>query len=340
MSLIFCGDTTVPFSIKPGYDDSLRALFAGNTAIANLEGAILTDENQTTHYRRSDKYSLYSSTAVTDMLRDLDIRYVSLCNNHIRDYKPDLAITEKILRDAGTEPFGLRNHDMLRISDNGREIFIFTFATCSCEHALNLFSPEKLLRHVKEVRAAYPDARIVIFPHWGRERFYLPEPADRELAHRLADSGADIIVGHHPHIIQPVETYRGVQIIYSIGNFFLARGKYGTRTLVFPEEMSHEIIVKWDGESAEIIPLHYDADTQTLSADPSYDMSRHLTALDGEMTDKEYARLYSSHFSLPERLLRTRFRPTYARECISHGKRSIIRTIRRLLIASGLHTPK
>ena len=69
---------------------------------------------------------------------------------------------------------------------------------------------------------------IAVYPHWGIEKFRYPEPADRNLAHRIIDAGADIIVGHHPHIIQPIEIYKGKYIIYSIGNFILPQTVYYT----------------------------------------------------------------------------------------------------------------
>lgn len=60
---------------------------------------------------------------------------------------------------------------------------------------------------------------VIVSLHWGEERFLIPSPAQVEQARALADAGASLILGHHPHVIQGLETYRGATIIYSLGNF-------------------------------------------------------------------------------------------------------------------------
>jgi hypothetical protein len=62
------------------------------------------------------------------------------------------------------------------------------------------------------------DIRIVSL-HWGDEFVPLPSPYQQQLAHRLVDGGANLILGHHPHVLQLVEEYKGALIAYSLGNF-------------------------------------------------------------------------------------------------------------------------
>ena len=62
-------------------------------------------------------------------------------------------------------------------------------------------------------------AEIIVFNyHWGIEREYRSNATQRAIAHYCIDSGADLVIGHHPHVVQEVETYRGKQIAYSLGN--------------------------------------------------------------------------------------------------------------------------
>ena len=62
-------------------------------------------------------------------------------------------------------------------------------------------------------------AQIIVFNyHWGEERQYKSNATQRAIAHYCIDSGADLVIGHHPHVVQEVETYRGKQIAYSLGN--------------------------------------------------------------------------------------------------------------------------
>jgi len=60
---------------------------------------------------------------------------------------------------------------------------------------------------------------IIISPHWGKERFRVPSPGQIEQAHAFVDAGAAMVLGHHPHVLQGMEIYRGAPIAYSLGNF-------------------------------------------------------------------------------------------------------------------------
>ena len=68
---------------------------------------------------------------------------------------------------------------------------------------------------------------IVISVHWGYEKERYPLPWQRELAHRMIDRGATVVVGHHPHVYQGVEQYRNGLIAYSLGNFVFPDISYG-----------------------------------------------------------------------------------------------------------------
>ena len=72
-------------------------------------------------------------------------------------------------------------------------------------------------RRVGDLRAQ--GAQIIVFNyHWGEERQYKSNATQRAIAHYCIDSGADLVIGHHPHVVQEVETYREKQIVYSLGN--------------------------------------------------------------------------------------------------------------------------
>lgn len=76
---------------------------------------------------------------------------------------------------------------------------------------------EKILKSVRELKTK---ADIVIVSlHWGNEYQAKPPQSQINLAHKIIDSGADLIIGHHPHVIQPTEEYKGKLILYSLGNF-------------------------------------------------------------------------------------------------------------------------
>jgi len=68
-------------------------------------------------------------------------------------------------------------------------------------------------------RTAAQVHHVILCLHWGEERFLIPSPTQIDQAHRLAEAGASLIIGHHPHVIQGMETYHDVPIVYSLGNF-------------------------------------------------------------------------------------------------------------------------
>ena len=76
-----------------------------------------------------------------------------------------------------------------------------------------------VLAGIAEARERLHADFVVLFLHWGTESESEPDPLQKQQARRFIDAGADAIVGAHPHVIQPVEWYRGKPILYSLGNF-------------------------------------------------------------------------------------------------------------------------
>lgn len=70
---------------------------------------------------------------------------------------------------------------------------------------------------------------IVVSLHWGTELAFCPDPYQKEFAHYLIDQGVDLVIGHHPHVLQPIEIYKGKIIAYSLGNFIFRAASSGTQ---------------------------------------------------------------------------------------------------------------
>ncbi len=167
------------------------------------------------------------------------IDVVNLANNHILDFgRPALLDTLDGLRQWGILPFGAGHNEQeahlplfwegagFRIAFLGYTEYadIFwdwnhreTFAAGPDLAGVAGLDPERMIREVSAVQDQ-ADA-VVVSIHWGPE--YLPQPAPehRDLALRLVDAGADVILGHHPHVLQSVEVHRDRPILYSLGNF-------------------------------------------------------------------------------------------------------------------------
>lgn len=336
-SIVFCGDIVLPFDSKVNYTEVITC-FEHKAVIANLEGAILTEKDQLNLYKWDDKYSVYSCPSVIKVLKDFGVKYVSLCNNHILDYNISLSFTNKLLEQNGIDSFGSNNEDILKTELNGKPLYVITFSTCVNGHALRLYNPDRIVNTIKELKLV-EDCYVVLFPHWGIERLPYVEPADREHAHRCIDAGADLIVGHHPHIIQQVEEYKGRTIVYSVGNFIFPQTFYGKKKLVFDNPaIQDELVVEWDGDNVKFHTMHFDRETNTLSL--LRDKDKYLNHISENVTDEEYKYFFKNIVSLRTYYLSRRYSDSNQGELFCYYRNLIIRHIRRVLIKTGFHTPK
>ena len=81
-------------------------------------------------------------------------------------------------------------------------------------------APLKMTNLIDAIRRLRAEVdHVIVSLHWGEERLSIPSPAQVAQAHALAEAGASLVLGHHPHVLQGLEVYRGVPIIYSLGNF-------------------------------------------------------------------------------------------------------------------------
>jgi hypothetical protein len=140
------------------------------------------------------------------------IEAVNLSNNHIYDYnQKGFNDTIKTLNEKKIEFFGEGYKLITTIKD-------VKFGFLGYQGWTN---DKKLLEKLKgDIESLKKENCIVIINfHWGQERKYYPNAIQKELAHYAIDNGADLIIGHHPHVIQGIEKYKDRYICYSMGNF-------------------------------------------------------------------------------------------------------------------------
>jgi len=78
---------------------------------------------------------------------------------------------------------------------------------------------KKIIKTIKMVKSSKPDNFLIVSLHWGEEYKLINSLAQQKLAHQIIEAGADLIIGHHPHVVQNIEKYQGKLIFYSLGNF-------------------------------------------------------------------------------------------------------------------------
>jgi gamma-polyglutamate biosynthesis protein CapA len=140
---------------------------------------------------------------------------VNLANNHTLDFgQSGYEETKENLAKDDILYFGSpsNNEDLsTQINVRGKLICLVGY-----EEFINP-EPQTILDEIHSLQASC--YRIIVFAHWGVE--YLPTPSDKQktLAHSFIDAGADVIIGSHPHVVQPLEVYKNKAIFYSLGNF-------------------------------------------------------------------------------------------------------------------------
>ena len=137
------------------------------------------------------------------------IDIANLANNHLNNYGSEgVSLTKKLLEENTINP--LDGELVIKTIKNTKLGFLGFDLTSD-------YQEEKILEAVKEAKPKV-DLLIVSF-HWGMEYAQKPTQKQKELAHQLIETGTDLILGHHPHVIQETEDYQEGQIVYSLGNF-------------------------------------------------------------------------------------------------------------------------
>jgi hypothetical protein len=245
------------------------ALFAGvkaymepaQLAFVNIEGAI-SDQGTRNTFK---EYTFRARPALLDGLVSADINIVSLANNHSLDYRWK-ALSDCISRlDAAGVKHAGAGGDLSAASaptiletPAGKVAFIAaseiaeSFAALKDRAGTNYTSAPNAALLADVAAAAKQADFVVVSMHWGKE--YTPTANSHQisLAHKLIEAGADLILGHHPHVIQAMEIYKNRLIVYSMGDLVLDwHSPYAGETFVL------QVTVPKDGPpSGRIIPVY------------------------------------------------------------------------------------
>ena len=211
------------------FDAVLPLLRSAPIVLGNLEGPFAHKAR-----KQPRNFSYRVDVELASSLTRAGINVVTLANNHLLDCgRAGVLETLNALAVARVSPLGagtdekaahapvIRQAGRLRIGLLGYYWNRRTAAT-SAQPGSAMDLPEALEADIRGLRGHVD--RIVVTFHWGVPYEREPAPADREKAHFAVDCGADVVVGHHPHIVQPFEIYRGCPIFYSVGNFAFGSG--------------------------------------------------------------------------------------------------------------------
>jgi D-alanyl-D-alanine carboxypeptidase/poly-gamma-glutamate capsule biosynthesis protein CapA/YwtB (metallophosphatase superfamily)/lipoprotein-anchoring transpeptidase ErfK/SrfK len=243
LTMRFAGDIMldrgVKYSVNKNFGGDFRQLFANLSSykdadifFANLEGPV-SDAGKDMH----NLYSFRMSPTVLPMLADVGLDIVSFANNHVGDWGRDAFLdtmsqldkTEIAYTGSGTTLEQAQNPKILE--RKGLKVGFIGFSDVGPSwlyntdtdggYGINKLDTDTFDSIVKN--ASQKVDILVISIHWGEE-YQKPTERQKEFARRAIDNGAKIVAGHHPHVIQPLEVYKGGLIAYSLGNFIFDQG--------------------------------------------------------------------------------------------------------------------
>jgi gamma-polyglutamate biosynthesis protein CapA len=197
------------------FDKISAELSKNDLVVANLEGPITDFKSVSagTIAGSANNYFFTFDKSLAKTLFSQNIRLVDLGNNHILNFgQSGLNSTKKYLSDANVNYFGAPGSGKGVVENIGGIKLGFI--------SYNQFAEDNLQDVVNEIKKIKTASDVaVIFCHWGNEYQLTATESQKELAHQFVDAGADLVVGSHPHVIEPMEIYNGKRIYYSLGNF-------------------------------------------------------------------------------------------------------------------------
>lgn len=214
----YCGEFTenrfneTAERVSPGYffEGVKDILDKGTFNITNCEGVFTDNDLEEVYKDYSPAFWFKSPAKNAGIFSHNGIDVVGIANNHIGDYGSEGRLdTIKALVENNVQWSDSTRPVILEY--NGIKIVLFCIATWDDG------MPEYLCTQIQEY--SYETDLQIVFFHGGTENIHTPDDHKVEYAHQFIDAGADLIVGSHPHVLQPIEEYNGVKIVYSLGNF-------------------------------------------------------------------------------------------------------------------------
>ena len=206
--------------------------------MANLEGAVTTDGM---HYKPDNLYDFAFKPEIIAKLKKYNFNIFALSNNHLSDQgEKGIAETYQNLSELGFNYFGCKDGSL---SSSENIATVYKAKEGEKQKILNNEDCSAIIIEIKNKKIAflafsivYSDIEeniiiekikrikeqsdfLIVSPHWGVEYQEKANRKQENLAKKMIDSGADLIIGHHPHVIQNYEIYKDKPIFYSLGNF-------------------------------------------------------------------------------------------------------------------------
>lgn len=245
------------------WEDVSELISSADYSVFNLETSVSLRGKDT----KPSGYGFRSEPSTLEGLKNAGIDMVSLANNHVMDYGRDaFSDTLSSLDEYGIKHIGAGEYledasKVLYEEINGvkvgflaaSEILGYESNKATEDKSGVYYLNRKDLTDIKSIiKTAKSNCdKLILVAHWDREYYDEPKDETKRMAHELIDSGVDIIIGHHPHVLQGIEYYNNGIIYYSTGNFnFLIRNENASQSALFEVEFNKKDII-----SSKVYPI-------------------------------------------------------------------------------------
>ena len=271
-ALLFVGDLTWPAQRTPTVllEPDLRASAA---LVPNLEGPVL-DGGRDWRLRSGATCGVWNGSSALDALAAMETELVGGANNHATDFRDGLQSTAGELERRGIALGGVGESReaacrpvLVSLSDGGRVLVLFIGdRRVGCipprrgRPGVNVMSERESRVAIEKLRVDFPDAIIIASVHAGEELQLYPAPYVRTWFRKLATAGADVVIGHHPHVRHGAEKVGASWIFYSLGNFLMGAQEYVGVRVGYPESANASLGVLVGGD--RVAAVRFTADPE------------------------------------------------------------------------------
>ena len=229
-------------------------LAADDVTFANLEGTFTTETT-----REVKEYAFKGKPEYTEILQDGSIDVVTLANNHSSDYGEQSLEDTKGYLTAADIDYCMGDTIVMKEVNGIQTAFIGIYVLKD-----GLGRETQVQETIARAKEQGAQLVIVAF-HWGSEKATAPDETQTTLAHLAVDCGANLVVGHHPHVLQGIEKYNGVYIVYSLGNFCFGGNSTPSDmdTMIFQQTFTIMEGTVLDDDQIAVVPC-------SISSTPNY----------------------------------------------------------------------
>ena len=240
---------------------NVRSIFEeDDLTIVNMEGT-LTEET----IRVDKQFAFKGDPEYVKILTSSSVEAANIANNHSHDYgEKSFQDTVQTLEENGIKIFGYDDVAVLEV----KGIRVGMFGIYELDDHLERIPQVK--QDIAKLKDQNVDIIVAVF-HWSNELVTVPDENQVTLAHLAIDEGADVVVGHHPHVVQGIDEYKGKMIAYSLGNFCFGGNTHPTEmdTFIFQQKFILDGKRNITDSEYKVIPCRVSSETTYNNYQPT-----------------------------------------------------------------------